>query len=116
MKVLSIIFTIALLFSSQSLAKKPAHAQDKKMQKNKTLPKGLQKKLNRGKQLPPGWRKKIAVGQVVSKDILEAGTVLDPKKFGKQFPKTEHSKLYKIQDTIIRINKATNVILDVLKL
>jgi len=116
MKFLSVVFAIALLFSSQSFAKKPAHAQDKKAKKYKTIPKGLQKKLNRGNQLPPGWRKKIAVGQVVSKDILQAGNVLDPKKFGKQFPKTENSKLYKIQDTIIRINKVTNVILDVLKL
>jgi len=116
MKILCILFSITLLFTSQTFAKKPAHAQDKKIKQSKTIPKGLQKKLNRGKQLPPGWRKKIAVGQVVSQDILKAGTILDQKKFSKQFPKTEHSKLYKIQDTIIRINKVTNVILDVLKL
>ena len=116
MKFLSIVFAIALLFSSQSFAKKPAHAQDKQMKKGKSLPYGLQKKLNRGKQLPPGWRKKIAVGEIASQDILAAGTVLDTKKFGKQFPNTENSKIYKIQDTIIRINKVTNVILDVLKL
>jgi len=116
MKILSILFSIALLFSTQSFAKKPAHAQDKKVKKSKTLPKGLQKKLNRGKQLPPGWKKKIAVGQVVPDDILQASTALDPKKFKKQFPNTKDSKLYKIQDTIIRINKISNVILDVLKL
>jgi len=116
MKFLSILFSIVLLFSTQSFAKKPAHAQDKKGKKGKTIPKGLEKKLKRGKQLPPGWRKKIAVGQVVSINILEAGTVLDSKKFKKQFPITQNSQLYKIQDTIIRINKVTNVILDVLKL
>jgi len=115
MKLITLILALSFLFTSHVFAKKPAHAQNKSMKKEKTLPPGLQKKLNRGKELPPGWKKKITVGNVVSRDILQAGKEISPKEYGKQFPNTTYSKVYKIQDTLIRINKITNVVLDILK-
>jgi len=118
MKFLFILLSAVLLFTSQSFAKKPEHAKSKKekhVKKSKNLPYGLQKKINKGADLPPGWKKKITVGKVVSRDILSKGIIINPKELGLKIPDTTYSKIYKIQDKIIRINNATNVILDVLK-
>lgn len=118
MKFLYTIFALLLLFSSQSFAKKPEHAgnkKEKKAKKSKSIPYGLQKKMNRGGELPPGWKKKIVIGQVIPRDILSKGVIIDPKDLKIKIPNTSYSKIYKIQDTIVRINKVTNVILDVLK-
>lgn len=116
-RILSCTLMGSVLFSAQIFAKPPEHAQNKKMKKakkQKKLPYGLQKKLERGGELPPGWKKKLKVGSVVSEDVLSNGKILDPKVLG-DIPNTTYSKIYKIQDKIIRINNATKVILDVLK-
>lgn len=103
-----------MLISTTVFAKPPEHAKNKKYKKEKNIPYGLQKKLQRTGELPPGWQKKIKSGEVVSDDILAHGKVLNPKDLG-NVPDTKYSKIYEIQDKIIRIHKATNVILDVLK-
>ena len=118
MKFLFALLAITLLFGSNSFAKKPDHAKNKKskkMKQSKSLPKGLQKKINRGGELPPGWKKKLEVGKVIPRDILSQGTQIDPKELGIKIPDTTYTKIYKIHDTMVRINKVTGVILDVLK-
>lgn len=102
------------LASTMVYAKQPDHVKNNKTKKAKSIPYGLQKKMHRTGELPPGWQKKIKSGEVISDDILAHGKVLDPKKM-KDIPDTKYSKIYEIQDKIIRVHKATNVILDVLK-
>lgn len=113
-KIVSLSFVACILLSSQVFAKPPEHAKNKKMKKQKYIPYGLQKKLQRTGELPPGWKKKLKVGNVIPDDILLKGVIIDPKVLG-DIPDTTYSKIYKIQDKIIRINNATKVILDVLK-
>lgn len=92
-------------------AKPPAHAKNKK---HKSLPYGLQKKLKRTGELPPGWKKKLQVGDKIPEGLLSKGVVIDSKEVSK-YPIPDYSEIYKIEDKIIRINKATKVILDVFK-
>mgnify|MGYP003571696274 CR=1 FL=1 len=113
-KIVCFALVTSLFVSTQAFAKPPAHAKKHKIKKEKALPYGLQKKLKRTGELPPGWKKKLQVGEVVPQDILSKGVILDPKEISK-YPEPSYSKIYKIQDKIIRINKATQVILDVLK-
>lgn len=115
MKLLLTILALTFLFASNSFAKKPEHAKNKQMKKSKNLPYGLQKKINRGGELPAGWRKKLSVGKVIPRDILAQGVLVNPKELGIKIPDTTYSKIYKIHDTMVRINKVTGVILDVLK-
>ena len=115
MKFLLTVLTLTLLFGSNSFAKKPEHAKNKQMKKFKHLPYGLQKKINRGGKLPAGWRKKLAVGKVIPRDILAQGVLVNPKELRIKIPDTTYSKIYKIHDTMVRINKVTGVILDVLE-
>lgn len=118
MKFIFALLSVSLLFSSASFAKKPEHAKNKmykKAKKSKSLPYGLQKKVNSGKELPPGWRKKLVVGEVIPNDILSQGAPLDIRELGVRNPDSTYSKIYKIHDTVVRINKITGVILEVLK-
>lgn len=113
-QIVSLTLAGTLLLSTQVFAKPPEHAKNKKFKKEKKLPYGLQKKYQRTGELPPGWQKKLKVGSVISQDVLSKGKVLNPKDLG-DVPDTKYSKIYEIQDKIIRINNATKVILDVLK-
>lgn len=118
MKFLFALLAVTLLFSSSSFAKQPEHAKNKKMKKmkkSKSLPYGLQKKLNRGGELPPGWKNKLVVGEVLPYDILSRGVVINPRELGIRNPDSTYSKIYKIHDIAVRVNKVTGVILEVLK-
>ena len=103
-----------ILLSTSVFAKPPFKEKHPKFKKEKRIPYGLQKKLQRGGELPPGWQKKLKAGTHISPYILSKGRILDYKDFTK-YPKPTNSELYKIEDKIIRINRVTNVILDVLK-
>ena len=113
-KNLILFFSIIVLLGTSSFAKPPFKDNHKKFKKEKRIPYGLQKKLQRGGELPPGWQKKLKVGSFVSPHVLSKGRILDYKDFSK-YPKPTNSELYKIEDKIIKINRVTNVILDVLK-
>lgn len=118
MKFLFALLSLTLLFSSFSFAKKPEYKNNNKhnkMKKSKSVPYGLQKKVNSGKELPPGWRNKLSVGNVISDDILSQGVLIDQRELGVKNPDSTYSKIYKIHDTVVRINKVTKVILEVLK-
>lgn len=115
MRILFTVLALSVLFASNSMAKKPESANNKHMNKSKHLPYGLQKKINRGGTLPAGWRKKLIVGRVIPSDILAQGVLVHPRELGIEVPNTTYAKIYKIHDTLVRINRVTGVILDVLK-
>lgn len=111
----------SLILGSYSFAKPNKEAKElkqnhKKAKKKKHLPPGLQKKLKRGGELPPGWRNKLVKGEVLDQDILNHSVILDRSDYAKYPYKTEDTEVYKIKDRIIKVMKATNVILDVLDL
>ena len=116
--MLATVVSISLLFSVSSFAKDNGNKKHKKVkqQKAKQLPKGLQKKLNRGGTLPPGWRDKLIVGTKVDNRILDNGRVLYTSDYSKPEYKTPGTEVYKVNDKIIKVLSATNVILDVLDL
>lgn len=88
---------------------------DKKAKKQKALPPGLQKKVERGGELPPGWQKKIARGEVLDDDLYLASKGL-PQDILDQLPsEPEGTIIRQIDDTIVRVIEATDVILDVLQ-
>lgn len=87
----------------------------KKAKKQKALPPGLQKKVERGGELPPGWQKKIARGEVLDEDVYLASKGL-PQDILDQLPnEPEGTIIRQIDDTIVRVIEATDVILDVLQ-
>ena len=90
------------------------NAKNQHNKKSKGLSKGLQKKYERTGQLPKGWQKKLKVGSFVSKDVLSHGKVIEPKKSNTS-PESGYSKIYEIEDKIIRINTATRAIIEVFK-
>ena len=116
--MLAVIVSISLLLSVSTFAKDNSNKKSKKVkhQKAKQLPHGLQKKLNRGGTLPPGWRDKLIVGTKVDNRILDNGRVLYTSDYSKPEYKTPGTEVYKVNDKIIKVLSATNVILDVLDL
>lgn len=78
--------------------------QDKK---HSGLPPGLQKKVDRGGDLPPGWQKKVSNGQVFSPEL---------RSYSKRspYPSPKGTSDYILEDKVIRVMDASNVILDVL--
>jgi hypothetical protein len=94
--------------------KRGNNTKNKHMKKTKDLSKGLQKKYERTGQLPKGWQKKLKVGSFVSKDVLSQGKIVEPKKLNTS-PESGYSKIYEIEDKIIRINTATRAIIEVFK-
>ena len=113
-KVALSLVCISLLVGTNALAKSDKSNKVKKEKKQKHLPPGLEKKLKRGGELPPGWKKKVKKGNVLDKHILERGIVLNKNTYPKQYI-DNYSKIYKIEDKIIRVMNATNEILNVLK-
>ena len=76
----------------------------------KHLPPGLQKKLARGGQLPPGWQKKVARGEV-----LELPSSALPEQWRRRLPaQPPGTSIRRVEDRIVRVLDATNVIIDVL--
>lgn len=120
-KLLTMTLASLLTLSSLSYAKKPDY-EDKyennekakkhfKEKKQKDMPYGLQKKVQRGGELPPGWKKKLQKGEVVDKDILRSGKVI----YKDDYPYVKGTKVYEIEDKIIRVSRATREILEVFK-
>lgn len=116
--MLATIVSISLLLSVNSFAKDNGNKKNKqfKHQKAKQLPKGLQKKLNRGGVLPPGWRDKLIVGTKIDNQVLNNARVVYTSDYAESAYKTPGTEVYKINDKIIKVLSATNVILDVLDL
>ena len=82
--------------------------------KKKPLPPGLKKKLERGGELPPGWQKKVAKGQVLGQDLYRSSHRL-PRDIIDILPTgPDNTSIRRIDDRIVRVRHATNVILDVL--
>lgn len=80
------------------------------------LPPGLQKKVARGKSLPPGWQKKVGAGDHLDYQVYRHGTSL-PEELLKRLPvPPPGSEIINVEDTIIRIDPATRLILDVFDL
>lgn len=116
LRIAAVFISGLVLVFTQSFANPPEHAKNNKIKKvkQKNLPYGLQKKLQRTGELPPGWQKKIQKGEVVSHEVLENGVILLPP-YWKDHPYSKNSDIYEVEDRIIRVNRATNVILDVFK-
>ena len=112
-KLLLLCTCSLLLLSTGSFAAKPEWAEkDKeKVKKEKAIPYGLQKKVQRDGELPAGWKKKIKKGEVVDYTVLSKGRIL--KSF--EYPYVKGTKVYEIEDKIIRVSNATKEILDILK-
>ncbi|WP_024954483.1 hypothetical protein [Sulfurospirillum arcachonense] len=106
----------SLLIGTNAPAKsdKSHKVKKEKKQKQKHLPPGLAKKVQRGGELPPGWKNKIRKGEVVDRNILEQGVLLNKTTYPKKYV-DNYSNIYKIDNKIIRVMNATNEILDVLK-
>jgi hypothetical protein len=107
-----------LLVGTQSFAKpnKEHKVKKEKMKKQKHLPPGLQKKVARGGELPPGWQKKLVKGEVISNDVLRHAKIVRTSDYSKEPYKTIGSEVYKIEDKIIKVMKATNIIIDIFEL
>jgi hypothetical protein len=74
----------------------------------------LRKKLERGGELPPGWQKKVARGEVLDSDLYAASKPL-PRDISDRLPESpEGTIIRQIDDRIVRVMEATNVIIDVL--
>ena len=117
-KVMISLVCGALLIGTQSFAKpnKEQKINKEKVKKQKHLPRGLQKKVARGGELPPGWQKKLVKGEVIDSDVLRHAKIVNTSDYSKYPYKTKGSEVYKVEDKIIKVIKATNVIIDVLDL
>jgi len=115
-KVMISLVCGALLVGTQSFAKSHKEHKVKKVKKQKQLPRGLQKKVDRGGELPRGWQKKLVKGEVIDPDVLRQAKIVTTSDYSKYPYKTQDSEVYKVQDKIIKVMKATNVIIDVLDL
>lgn len=112
-KLVSITICSLLLVTTGSFAAKPEWAGNgkEKVKKEKKIPYGLQKKVQRGGELPPGWKKKIEKGEVVDSSVLSKGKV----NKSTEYPYVKGTKVYEIEDKIIRVSNATKEILDIFK-
>ena len=89
---------------------------NKRKNKQKKLPPGLQKKVARGKELPPGWKKKVAPGDSLDYQVYRQGLSL-PEEILRRLPQQPTgSEIIQVDDKIIRLNAATRTILDVFNL
>lgn len=94
---------LTLLISLAFIGAPPAFAK-----KDKPLPPGLQKKLERGGELPPGWQKKLAKGEILDQQVYDRGHIVTPvDKLG--------NVVLEVEDRMLRLNKATREIVDILK-
>lgn len=115
-KVMISLICSALFAGTQSFAKPHKwHKMKKvKVKKQKHLPYGLQKKVDRGGELPPGWQKKLVRGEVIDRDILRHAKIVKNSDYSEYPYKTKNIEVYKVQDKIIKVMRATNIIMDVL--
>ncbi|MGD2117965.1 MAG: hypothetical protein PVG66_06385 [Chromatiales bacterium] len=82
--------------------------------KQKALPPGLRKKLERGGSLPPGWQKKLARGEVLDAGLYAQSEPLPRMILERLPPAPDGTSIRHIEDRVVRILNATDVILDVL--
>lgn len=119
-KVLAVLVCGSLLLVTNSFAKQDkSNKHDKKekqYKKQKSLPKGLAKKVARGGELPPGWKTKIRKGEVIDQNVLRHAVIVDSSDYSRAPYKTAGTEVYKIENKIIKVIKATNVILDAFEL
>lgn len=124
MKTLLKVGLIAALLSTGAYAKKSE--EEKKQKKNssqyssskpKELPRGLQKKLQRDKQLPAGWQKKLIVGQPLDPLLIEEAIIVSkPRYYNKDIEKSPRETIYQIEDKLIKVMTATNIIMDIFEI
>jgi hypothetical protein len=89
-----------------------SHSQEYEHSKQKEIPKGLQKK----KELPPGWQKKLVVGERFDSYLLQNSMIVhNPKYYSKDMENGTKMKVYQIENKIIKVMAATNIIMDVLE-
>lgn len=84
--------------------------------KAKKLPPGLQKKLARGGRLPPGWQRKLERGEVVPADIWASRQSLPYDVFARLPPQPAGVITVRIDNQILRVVAATQILLDVFEL
>lgn len=122
MKSLKRIFTVGLIavgLSSSLHAKNQEeqnnrnnHSKEYEYSKQKEIPKGLQKK----KELPPGWQKKLVVGERFDPYLLQNSILVrNPKYYNKDMENGTKMSVYQIENKIIKVMAATNIIMDVLE-
>lgn len=127
MKHVKTLLTIGLMaatLSTSMYAKKPEehneskkHSSEYNSSKPKELPRGLQKKLQRDNQLPPGWQKKLIVGQKLDPIFLEQAIIVsNPRYYNKNIEKSPRETIYQIEDKLIKVMSATNIIMDIFEI
>ncbi len=93
----------------------PAYAKNNdKSKKLKKIPPGLEKKLERTGELPPGWQKKIAKGQVLDPSLYKKGKPIKNKSKGHSLKSEKGTELLQLEDKIIKIDKDTKEIVDII--
>lgn len=113
-KIALILVCISLILGTNALAKSDKSNKVNREKKQKQLPYGLEKKVQRGGELPPGWKNKLNKGDILDERILKQSIVLRQDTYPKEYV-DNYSRIYKIEDKIIRVMNATNEILNVLK-
>jgi len=81
--------------------------ENKASNKKKDLPPGLQKKVANGGSLPPGWQKKVEAGQVFDSELRGYA-------YRSPYNSPKGTSTYILENKVVRVLDATNVILDVL--
>lgn len=84
--------------------------------KSKKLPPGLQKKLARGGELPPGWQKKLSRGEVVPTDVWAIRQPLPRDILVRLPPQPAGVITVRVDNQILRVIAATQILLDVFEL
>ena len=82
----------------------------------RNLPRGLAKKYDRTGKLPPGWQNKINVGQRLPDSYVRDLQPLPRELSNVLIVGPIGSEVMRIGDKIIRLEQATNMILDVFEL
>lgn len=106
------LLTLSAYAKNEKHEKKSFHKNHAQKQKN--LPRGLQMKLQRGGELPKGWQDKLSVGKVFDPQLFPYAVEVEKYKYyNKDIQKSPREKIYQIEDKIIKVMGATNIILDI---
>jgi hypothetical protein len=140
------LLSITLLFAGSALYAKPPHAEDRGHPKEKhakkhhkksskhhaknfsradrdtirdyyrNLPPGLAKKYRRTGDMPPGWTKKVQVGQPLPAEYERYVQPLPRELHDSVRQESLGVEVIRIGQKVLRLEKATRTILDVLEL
>jgi hypothetical protein len=77
------------------------------------LNKGMQKRLEKGKGLPPGWQKKLVRGHPIPAEVWSWHEPLPSEVLRRLPPQPEGVITVRIDNEIVRVVAATQVLLDV---